>query len=83
MDISGTHGDRRRGRTACHDNQPHNGNGLVHRLPVHIFCEDVRWVVGAEDLAELDGLGPDFVLNPKVCRGQVPDLTDPLSACRC
>ena len=72
---SRTHGSWRPGRTSMHDTHVHSRKSFLHGLPVDIFCQHISRAVSTQDLQQFNLLGSDFVLNPKISGGQVPDLT--------
>lgn len=46
----------------------------LEQLAVDVFCQDVRRIGLACNLGYRDVSGPESLLDPEICRGQMPDL---------
>ena len=73
------HGSWGASRPTVSRNQPKFGQSGRHDGPAHVFSEDVSWVLGAEDVHQLELLAPDLVLYPQVRDGKVANLADALA----
>ena len=53
---------------------------LQHQVSGDMFCEQVRWIVGAGDLIQSEVAALQPVLNPQVADMQVAYFAEPTSA---